>query len=93
MELFHHRDLAGTCGCHGDDFLAEGCNEPLRRLDAIMSSEFEAKLLGRVGPSRDQVPEAHDALARGGSELQVGVAEPGTSRNWRSCQGTQATEQ
>ena len=22
--FFHHRDPAGTCGCHGDDFMAEG---------------------------------------------------------------------
>ena len=36
------------CGCHGDDFVAEGCGGLLTRLDVIMSSEFEAKLLGRV---------------------------------------------
>ena len=53
MEIFHHRDLAGTCGCYGDDFVAEGCNEPLRRWDAIMSSEFEAKLLGGRGHPRE----------------------------------------
>ena len=24
LGFFHHRDLAGTCGCHGDDFMADG---------------------------------------------------------------------
>ena len=24
LGFFHHRDLAGTCGCHGDNFMAEG---------------------------------------------------------------------
>ena len=47
--IFHHKDPSGTCGCHGDDFLAEGGNALLDKLDNIMSQEFEAKLLGRVG--------------------------------------------
>ena len=47
--FFHHRDLAGTCGCHGDDFMAEGSDALLDRLDRVMADEFEAKMLGRVG--------------------------------------------
>ena len=53
--IFHHRNPAGTCGCHGDDFMAEGDDDLLTRLDTIMSTEFEAKLLGRVG--RGRLPE------------------------------------
>ena len=41
--------LAGMCGCHGRHFVAEGSDELVTLLDAIMSTEFEAKLLGRVG--------------------------------------------
>ena len=47
--FFHHRDRAGTCGCHGDDFMAEGSDALLDRLDRVMTDEFEAKMLGRVG--------------------------------------------
>ena len=43
----------------------------LTRLDAIVSSEFEAKLLGRVGRGHfPEITEAHVALAQGGSEFQ-----------------------
>ena len=42
--FFHCRDLAGTSGSHGDDFMAEGCGA----LDRVMADEFEAKMLGRV---------------------------------------------
>ena len=47
--FFHHRDPAGTCGCHGDVFMAEGSDALLDRLDRVMADEFEAKMLGRVG--------------------------------------------
>ena len=47
--FFHHRDPAGTCRCHGDDFMAEGSDALLDRLDRVMADEFEAKMLGRVG--------------------------------------------
>ena len=47
--FFHHRDPAGSCGCHGDDFMAEGGDALLDRLDRVMADEFEAKMLGRVG--------------------------------------------
>ena len=47
--FFHHRDLARTCGCHGDDCMAEGSDALLGRLDRVMTDEFEAKVLGRVG--------------------------------------------
>ena len=40
--------VAPSCGCHGDDFMAEGDDLPTG-LDQIMMTEFEAKLLGRVG--------------------------------------------
>ena len=46
--FFHHRDPAGTCGCHGDDFVAEGSDALLDQL-RVMADEFEAKMLGRVG--------------------------------------------
>ena len=46
-------DLPPTRSCGHvrmpDHFVAEGSDELLTRLDVIMSSEFEAKLLGRVG--------------------------------------------
>ena len=35
-DFFHHRDPAGTCGCHGDDFMAEGSDVLLDRLDRVM---------------------------------------------------------
>ena len=38
-----------SCGHVKNDFVAVGRDELLTRLEAIMSSEFEAKLLGRVG--------------------------------------------
>ena len=48
-EFFHHRDPPGTCGCHGDHFMAEGSDALLDRLDRVVADEFEAKMLGRVG--------------------------------------------
>ena len=53
--FFHHRDPAETCGCHGDDFMAEGSDALLDRLDRVMKDEFDAKMLGRVG--RGQLTE------------------------------------
>ena len=53
--FFHHRDPAGTCGCHGDDFMTEGSDALLDRLDRVMKDEFNAKMLGRVG--RGQLTE------------------------------------
>ena len=47
--FFHHKDFAGTCGCHGDDFMTEGSDALLDRLDLVMADEFEVKTLGRVG--------------------------------------------
>ena len=47
--IVHLQDPAGMCGSPGDDFVTVGRDELLTRLEAIMSSEFEAKLLGRVG--------------------------------------------
>ena len=49
MPGFFHRDPAGTCTCHGDDFLAEGSDALLVRIDRVMTDEFDAKMLGRVG--------------------------------------------
>ena len=46
--FFHHRDPAGTCGCRGDDFMAEGSDALLDRLHRVMQDEFDAKMLGRV---------------------------------------------
>ena len=65
--IFHHQDPAGMCGCHGDDVMAEGCDEPLTRRARY------------AGTRRKRV--------------LVGAAERGTSGGWRSCLGTQATEQ
>ena len=39
----------GTCGCRGDDFMAEGSGALLDRLDRVMKNQFDAKMLGRVG--------------------------------------------
>ena len=47
--IFHHQDVAGMCGCHGDDFVAEGSGELLARQDVIIPSDLETKLLRRVG--------------------------------------------
>ena len=55
LGFFHHRDLAGTCGCHGDDFMADGSDVLLDRQDRVMKDEFNAKILGRVG--RGQLTE------------------------------------
>ena len=56
-------------GCHGDDdFMAEGGDDLLTSLDKILMSEFEAKLLGRVGRRhRSDIMffKTHSALARG----------------------------
>ena len=38
---------------HGDDFMAEGSDAPLDRLDRVMADEFEAKMLGRVLLEKD----------------------------------------
>ena len=37
--FFHHRDPAGTCGCHGDDFMVEGSDVLLDRVDRVMKDE------------------------------------------------------
>ena len=49
LGFFHHRDPAGTWGCHGDDFMAEGSDALLDRLDRVTKDEFHAKMLERVG--------------------------------------------
>ena len=41
--------------CHGNDFMAEGGDALLDRLDRVKADEFEAKTLGRVG--RGQMTE------------------------------------
>ena len=76
-------DPPGMCGCYGDYFVVEGSDELLTRLDAIMLSEFEAKLLSRVGKR---------TLARGGSELQSERRNP-VRRGTRAVAWTQAAEQ
>ena len=43
--FFHQRDSARTCGCYGDDFMAEGSDVRLDRLDRVMRDEFNAKML------------------------------------------------
>ena len=50
----YHQDFAGMCGMPWRR-LPGSSDELLTRLDVIMSSEFEAKLLGRVG--RGHLPE------------------------------------
>ena len=49
LGFFHNRDPAGTCGCHGDDFMAEGRDGLLDRLNRATKDEFDAKMVGRVG--------------------------------------------
>ena len=49
LGFFHHRDRAGTCGCHGDDFMAESSDALRDQLDRVVKDEFNAKMLGRVG--------------------------------------------
>ena len=44
-----HRDPAGTCGCHGDDFMAEGSYVLLDRLDRVMKDEFKRQDAGTCG--------------------------------------------
>ena len=63
--FIHHKDAAGTCGCHGNDFMAEGSDALLDRRDQVMADEFEAKMLGRVGRGHSQNPEKDNTLARG----------------------------
>ena len=38
--IFHHRDPATTCGCHGDDFMAEGSDALVDRLYRVMTDEL-----------------------------------------------------
>ena len=40
---------AGTCRCHGDDFMAEGSDVLMDRLDRVMKDEFNAKMLQLTG--------------------------------------------
>ena len=49
LGLFHYRDPAGACGCHGDDFMAEGSDVLVDRLDRVMEDGFNAKSLGHAG--------------------------------------------
>ena len=49
LGFFHHRDPAGTCGCHGDGFTAEGSDALLDSLDRVMKDWFDTKMLGLVG--------------------------------------------
>ena len=53
--FFHYREPAGTCGGHGDDFMADGSDALLYRLDRVMKDELDAKMLGHVG--RGQLTE------------------------------------
>ena len=54
LGFFHHLDIAGTCGCHGDDFMAEGSDALLDRLDRVMKNEFDAKMLERTLSRHEQ---------------------------------------
>ena len=44
LGVFHHREPAGTCGCLGEYFMAEG-SDALLELDRVMRDEFGAKVL------------------------------------------------
>ena len=35
-DFFHHHEPVGTCGCHGDDFMAEGSDALWDQLDRVM---------------------------------------------------------
>ena len=41
--------LLERAGATGDDFMVEGSDALLDRLDGVMTDEFDAKMLGRVG--------------------------------------------
>ena len=47
--IYRHAEWDVTVSCHGDDFLAEGCNDGLDRLDEVMTKGFEVKILPRIG--------------------------------------------
>ena len=55
LGFFHHRDPAGTCGCHGDDCMAQNSDVLLDRLDRVTKDELDAKILRRVGRGHRQV--------------------------------------
>ena len=40
-----------TVNCHGDDFLAEGDSPALDHLDQVLTSNFQTKVLPRIGPA------------------------------------------
>ena len=47
--LYYHPEWDIMMACHGDDFLAEGLASDLDRLDELMKSKFEVKILPRIG--------------------------------------------
>ena len=71
--------------CFGDDFMAEGSDALLGRLDRVMKDEFDAKILGRVG--RGQLTEVK-FLRR----TVLGVEAPDTSQNSQCCLDSQTLE-
>eukprot|EP00435_Cladocopium_sp_Y103_P028037 s1171_g6.t9 len=50
--LFYHPEWQVSLSCHGHDFLAEGMSSDLDKLDELMITSFEAKLLPRIGPGQ-----------------------------------------
>ena len=88
LGFFHHRDPAGTCGCHGDGFMAEGSDALLDRLDRVMKDDFDAKMLGRVG--RGQLTEVK--FLNGQRCVSVGVEAHDTSQNSPCCLDLQTLE-
>eukprot|EP00971_Amphidinium_carterae_P179149 3553530-Amphidinium_carterae.1 len=49
---------------HGDDFIAEGLPEGLDNLDAVISENFDAKVMPRIGPGASQLGKYLGRLIR-----------------------------
>ena len=47
--MYVHHEWDVSVACHGDDFLAEGLCDDLKRLDEVMRKHFEVKVLPRIG--------------------------------------------
>eukprot|EP00969_Alexandrium_andersonii_P038208 1674334-Alexandrium_andersonii.AAC.1 len=48
--MFHNSELDITVALHGDDFVAEGCDDELDKLDALLVGHMKVKVLPRIGP-------------------------------------------
>ena len=94
--FFHHRDPAGTCGCHGDDFMAEGSDALLDRLDRVKKDEFNSMPrcwdVWAVVSSRKSSSSNGQCACMSKRCASVGVEAHDTSQNSPCCLDLQTLE-